>query len=75
MLNTKQDIIDPKELVIRTFGPENIMVQDKCVKSHQFRAFLAAFPAFTFTYTSLMPKINVIDYKTIGKTEAYAFSL
>lgn len=74
MWNSKRDMIDPKELIIRLFGPEGTKVQNQCVRSYWLKAFLAAFPAFYIFYTSFMPKINVIDYKTEGKTEAYAFA-
>ncbi len=74
MWNTKQDMINLDELTMRVFGPEGTKVRDQCVRSHRLRAFLAAFPAFSFSYVSSMSKINVIDYKTEGKTEAYAFA-
>lgn len=74
MWNSKQDMIDPKELIIRLFGPDSTKVQDQCMRLYQFRAFLVAFPTFSFFYISSMSKINVIDYKTEGKIEAYIFA-
>lgn len=73
MWNSKQDMIDSEELGIRLFGPESIKVRDQCVRSYQFKAFLTALPLFSFSYRSSIPKINVIDCKTEGKAEAYAF--
>lgn len=74
MWNAKQDMINPEELGMRVFGPEGTKVRNQCVRSHRFRAFLAVFPVLSFSYSSSMPKINVINCKTEGKTEAYAFA-
>lgn len=71
--NVKQDKINLEELDMRIFGPKGIKVQNQYIKLHQFRVFLAAFPAFTFSYTLSMPKINVSDCKTERKMETYAF--
>lgn len=73
MWDVKQDMIDPTKLIMRVMGSEGTQVREQCVKSNQLRAFLVAFPAFSFSYTSFMPKINVIDCNTKGKTEAYIY--
>ncbi len=51
---------------MRVMGPEDTQVREQYVRSHRLRAFFAAFPAFSFSYTSSMPKINVIDCNTEG---------
>lgn len=74
MWNSKPDMIDLKELGMRLFELEGIKVWDQYVRSHWFRAFLAAFLSCSFSYLSSIPKINVIDYKTEGEAETYTFA-
>ena len=74
MWNSKQDMIDPEKLIIRLFKPKGTKIRDQYVRLYRFRVFLAAFLVFSFSYISSMPKINIIDYKTEGKTDAYAFA-
>lgn len=59
---------------MRIMELEGMEIREQYIRSYQLRAFLAAFPAFSFFYVSSMPKINIINYNTEGKTEVYAFA-
>ena len=66
-------MINPKQLDLRVFEPKNTKIQDYYMRLCQFREFLAAFPALSFSYLSSIPKIKVFNCKTEGKMEAYIY--
>lgn len=61
-------------LAKKVYG-QSTQVQQKCVQSHWFQAFLAAFPKKSLSSFAPMPIIDWIRCKLENKTEAYIYAL
>lgn len=73
--NPKRDMLDPEDIASRPFNQESCAIRLQCTQVHRFKAFQTGFPRETFSYTpKAMAKLNIIDCKREGKTEAYAFA-
>lgn len=57
-----------------SFGPLLQGQQDQCICHHQFSSFIAAFSKETFSFSTRMPKVDIIDCKTESSIIAYPFA-
>ena len=72
MWNPTGNFLDTLALITSIFGQASSNYLAQCTQHHRFAT---AFPDYYFLYSALMPKIDIINYKTKGATEAYPFAL
>lgn len=74
MWDSNREFPDTVDLLDSVYGPAGAFIRDQCICCHQFNAFRVAFPEESLEYNLSMPAIDIIDCKTKGATEAYAFA-
>lgn len=69
-----RDILRPCAICRAVFGPENRSQHLQYICHHQFTSFLIGFPHQTFSYSAVMPKVDIINCKTEGSIIAHLFA-